>query len=198
MAVLVANQGQFTSLLHAFINFHRQFSLVFLLDGLNVLPSLILDLLSILLMILHHLLDLMGQGLLLSLQLLKLKRLVSAQLIHETLMGQVGLTHQVLELVQIMLFLLLELLIPILVGLTLLLLVTSLRFKHLPVRLHLVIDFLFVAPFHVTSLLLNLVHSLTTFCLLFFHFAPQIFSLLLILEHQGSLAFLPIPVLSLD
>ena len=93
VAILIANQSQFTSLLHTLINLHCQLGLVFLLDGLDVLPGLILDLLTVLLVIFDHLLDLVRQCLLFGLELLELEVLVSAQLVHEALVGQVGLTH---------------------------------------------------------------------------------------------------------
>ena len=85
VAVLVADQGQLTLLLHAFVDLHSQFSLVFLFDRLDILPSLVLDLLSVLLVILHHLLNLLRQRLLLRVEVLVFEHLVTAQFLHQAL-----------------------------------------------------------------------------------------------------------------
>ena len=198
VAVLIADEGQLTLLLHALVDLHSQFSLVFLFDRLDILPSLVFDLLSVLLVIFDHLLDLLGQRLFLRIEILIFKHLVSTQLLHQALVGQIRLTHEVLKLVQVLLLQRLEFLVAIHVRLALLLLVARLRLKQLSVRLHLVVDFLLVASLHITSVLLNLLHSLPAFCFLLLHFAAQVLGLLFILEHESCLAFLPVSLLSLD
>ena len=198
VAILVADQGQLTLLLHALVDLHSQFGLVFLLDRLDILPSLILDLLSVLLMVLHHLFYLLRQRLLLRFEVFALEHLVTAQLFHEALVSQISLAHEVLKLVQVVLLLLLELLVAVHIRLALLLLVTRLCFEHFTVSLHLMVDFLFVAPLHITGVLFNFLHSLSTFRLFFLHLAAKVLSLLFILEHESRLAFLPVSLLSLD
>ena len=46
--------------------------------------------------------------------------------------------------------------------------------------------------------MLNFVHSLAALCFFFFHFTSEIFRLFLVFQHQGSLSFLSVPILSLD
>lgn len=194
----VTNKSQFTLLLHSFVDFHSQLCLVFLLNGLNVLPSLVLDLLAILLVTLNHLLNLLRQGLLLSFKLLALQDLVTTEFLHEVFMCQISLGHEILELGQIVLFLLLELLVAVLVSLTLLLLLRLLLLQQLSMGLHLMVDLLLVATLQIPSVLFDFVHGLATFCLLFFHLAAEVLSFLLVLEHEGSLPFLSVTLLSLD
>ena len=76
VAILIADEGQLTLLLHTFVDLHSQFSLVFLFDCLYVLPSLIFDLFSVLLVILDHLLNLLRQRLFLGVEVFVFKNLV--------------------------------------------------------------------------------------------------------------------------
>ena len=103
VAILIADEGQLTLLLHAFVDLHSQFSLVFLFDCLDVLPSLVFDLLSVLLVILDHPLDLLRQRLFLSVEVFVFKHLVSTQFLHQALVRQISLTHEVLKLMQVLL-----------------------------------------------------------------------------------------------
>ena len=91
VAELVTNQRQLTLLLHALVDLRSQIVLVFFLDDLDLLPSLVLDILTLLLVTLDHLLDLETQVLLLAFQLLALQDLIPVHSLHERLVLQIRL-----------------------------------------------------------------------------------------------------------
>ena len=82
---------------------------VFLFDRFNLFPSLIFFLFTVFFVALDHLLNLERQSFFLSLELLSFQDLVSVELLHQTLVSEVSLTHEHFEFLQIVLFLLLEL-----------------------------------------------------------------------------------------
>ena len=195
---VVLDEGKLTLLLHTTVNFDGQELLILLLDVLNLLPGLVLDHFSVGPVGLDHLLDLSRQLLLLLFELSALDYLVTVELFHKLLVRQIGLTHEHLELLEVVLLLILELLIPVLVSLPLLSLIVCLGIQSITVLVHPSIDLLLVASLHVASLLLDLLHVLASLELLLLHLTSQILSLLLVLEHQGSLLFLPVSILGLD
>ena len=198
MTIFVADQGQLTLLLHTPVNFHCQVDLVLFFDALNILPSLVLDVLAIFLVSLDHLLDFLRQSLLLSFEIFALDDLVAVKLFHQLFMGQVCLTHQHFKLLQVVLLLLSKLVVAVLVRLPLLSLVARLCFKRIAMLVHAVVDLFLIASLHIARLLLNLLHRLASLELFLLHLAGQVLSLLLVLEHECGLFLLSVTVLSLD
>lgn len=198
VAELVANQRQLTLLLHSLVDLLGKLVLIVLLNVLNLLPSLVLDALSLLLMALDHLLNLETQGLLLGLELLALQNLIPVDLLHERLVREIGLRHEHLKLLQILLLLVLQVVVAGLVRLTLLFLIGLLLLKQVAMVVHAPGNLFLVVALHFASFLLNFLHLLAAFELLLLHFADEVFLLLFVAGHERGLFLLAVTFFGLD
>ena len=195
---LVLGQDQLTFLLHSLVDFHGELLLILLFDGFDVFPSSVLDKLSVLLVALHHLLDVQAQRFLLGLKLLTLEHLITVELLHEVFVGQVGLTHQHFKLLQVVLLLLLQLVVAVLIGLALLCLIIRLLVETVAVVIHASVDLFLVVTLHVSCLLLDAVHFLLSLKFLFLLLTSQVFGLLEIFLVESRCFLLTVAVFSRD
>ena len=198
VAIFVANEGQFGLLLHTFVDFLSQLLLALFLEILDFLPSPLLDLLTIVLVALHHKLDLLRQVSLLGFQLIFFKKLIAFELLHELFVGEVSLTHEHFKLLQGLFFLLPEILETLKISLTLLLLISLLLFLERLVFLLDPVVFFFIPALHISSLLLDSLHLLVSLEFLVFALAIQIFLLLPVFEDEGVSFLLPVSLFGLD
>mmetsp|Transcript_9999 Transcript_9999/g.13597 ORF Transcript_9999/g.13597 Transcript_9999/m.13597 type:complete len:376 (-) Transcript_9999:1226-2353(-) len=182
MTILVLDKSELTLHFHAGVDEFGEAALVVLLDLFDFVPSLSLDLLALILVALNHVLDLEGERLFLRLLLLALQDLVAIQVLHQTLVRDVSLTHQVLELLQIFLLLSLQTLVAFLISGAFLSLVLGFLLEGVAVLIHAAVDLLLVAPAHLARLNLDLFHALVALELLLLHFARQVLHLLLVLR----------------
>ena len=97
-----------------------------------------------------------------------------------------------------MLLLILQVLVAVLVGLSLLGLVLGLFVESVTMVIHAAVDFLLVASFHISCLLLDLLLCLTSLELFLLHLTDKVLLLFLILLHESGLLLLTVTILCFD
>ena len=182
VSVLVLDQSQLTLHLHAVVYEFGQIFLVFLFDLFDLVPGLIFNQFTLVFVALDHLLNLMRKSFFLGLFFFTLKDLVSIEIRHQLLMGQVGLTHQHFKLFEVFLLLSFQSFVALLVRSSFFSLVLCFFLEFIAVLVHLDVDLFLVSSLHVSGFLLDLFHLGMTILLFLFHFTSQIFCLFLVLS----------------
>lgn len=127
----------------------------------------------------------MRKSFLLSFFFFAFEHLVSIEICHQILVGQVSLTHEHLKFLEVFLLLRLQSFVALLVGSSFFSLVLGFFLEFITVFVHFYVDLLLVSSLHVSGFLLNFFHLGMTILLFFFHFTSQIFRLFLVLSEQS-------------